>query len=152
MAAKKGNKYAQKYTDTDITLLCEEIMSFAEEDGTVNFISFARRKKKTASWINMMAEDYSDFAEAYSSAQEIMADKLVKASIYGHPTNEKFNGTHAMSWKNVYSNTQKKYDEWKASLTREQKDDSQLSFSDLLKYIKSGELLKAITEAEKEKK
>ena len=119
MGAPLNNKYPQKYTPQMIEDLCNELIDFAEEDGTVHFIEFARRKKKTQSWLNRMEEDYPEFKDAYTTAKELLAGKLVRTSIYGHPTNPNFNGTHAMSWKNVYSKVQQNYDKWKAEIAKE---------------------------------
>jgi len=120
MAAAKGNKYSQKWTPELIEELCKEIIEFALEDRTVHFVEFAYRKKKTHGWLNRMEEDYPEFKEAYATAKEMLAAKLVAASIYGHPTNDKFNGTHAMSWKNVYSKVQQDYDKKKEDMKKKE--------------------------------
>jgi predicted adenine nucleotide alpha hydrolase (AANH) superfamily ATPase len=112
----QNNKFPQKYTPEMIQDLCEEILAFAEEDETVHFVTFARRKKKTSSWINELAKDYPEFDQAYTDAKELMATKLIKSSIYGHSTNDKFNGVQAMSWMRVYSKTYQDYEEWKEKI------------------------------------
>ena len=121
MAAAKGNKYSQKYTEKDIDNLCKTVIEFAQQDGTVHFVEWTLKQGvKAYSWINKMAENYPKFAEAYKMAKELMANKLVKSSIYGHPTNNKFNPTYAMEWKSVYSQEWKDYLKWKADIQKEQ--------------------------------
>lgn len=125
MAAAPNNKYSQKWTPELIEELCNELLDFALEDRTVHFVEFARRKKKMQCWINAMAEDYPEFAEAYRTAKELLASKLVKSSIYGDPNNPNFNGTHAMTWKSVYSKTFQDYEKWKAEISRDQPKEAQ---------------------------
>jgi len=125
MAAEPDNKYSQKYTPELINELCNELLEFAVEDKTVNFVEFARRKKKTQSWLNRMAEDYSDFEDAYTSAKELLATKLVKTSLYGDDKYPNFNGTHAMNWMRVYSKTYQDYEKWKAEINKVSQPQSQ---------------------------
>lgn len=116
--AHKGNKYSQKYTPQMIQDLCKSILEFAEEDGTVHFVEWSRRQQKSYSWLNRMCEDYPEFADAYKSSKELLAAKLVKTSIYGHPTNKNFNSVHAMEWKSVYSQEWKDYLKYKADIAK----------------------------------
>lgn len=119
-AAAKGNEYARKYTPEMIKKLCSDLLAFAERDQSVHFVEFARENGKTQTWLNRMAEDYPEFEEAYKDAKEILAAKLVRTSIYGHPTNPNFNGSHAMSWMGVYSTTWKNYKKYLAEISKEQ--------------------------------
>ena len=139
MAAAKGNKYSQKYTPQMIKDLCESIISFAQQDRTVHFVEWTLKQGVTSyCWLNRMAERYPDFGDAYKMAKELMAEKLVKTSIYGHPTNNKFNATYAMEWKSVYSQEWKDYLEWKAMISKEQpiKEENKGAFNDWLKQQK----------------
>jgi len=139
MVAEKGNTYAQKYTPQMIKDLCESIISFAQQDGTVHFVEWTLNQGvKSYAWINRMAERYPDFGESYKMAKELMANKLVKTSIYGHPTNNKFNATYAMEWKSVYSQEWKDYLEWKAMISKEQPktEENKCIFNQVIKEIK----------------
>lgn len=136
MAAALGNKYSQKYTPEMIKELCDELMIFAEEDKTVHFVSFARRKGKTFSWLHRMSEDYPEFEDAYKAAKELMAEKLVRSSIYGDSKNPNFNGTHAMSWKNIYSQEWKDYEKWKAEISKN--IEQNVSTTEIVKELKNG--------------
>jgi len=149
MAAAKNNKYAQKWTPKLIKELCNELLDFAIEDKTVHFIEFARRKKKTQTWLNRMEEDYPEFRDAYLTAQELLSAKLVRASIYGDAKNPYFNGTHAMSWMGVYSNAWKKHLKYKAELLKASETSSQLTADDLIKAIKANNLLSLLKQDDK---
>jgi len=116
MAAAKGNKYSQKYTPQMIKDLCESVQAYAEEDRTAHFAKWTRKQGYTHAWINRMAEDYPEFDEAYKSAKELMANKLVTLSIFGDPKNPNFNGTHAMAYLPVYDSSLRAYFEWKESI------------------------------------
>lgn len=146
MAAAKNNKYAQKWTPKLIEKLCSELLDFAVEDKTVHFVEFARRKKKTQTWLNAMEEDYPEFSEAYITAQELMAAKLVKASIYGDAKNPNFNGTHAMSWMGVYSNVWKKHMKFKAELARQKEEQIKSTADQIVKAIKEDRLLELLSQ------
>lgn len=156
MAAKKGNNYTLKRkvnpqrTEADIDKLCEELLDFAENNRSIHFAKFCRKKGFSKQWLLETCSRHPKLAAAYDEAKELMAAKVIDLSFY-----DKESGVNAnFGEKNLfrYDKEWKEHLKWKASLSREQKDDSQLSFSDLLKFAKSGELLKAITEAEKEKK
>ena len=125
MPAAKGNKYSQKYTPQIIDNICEELIAFAQKDKTVHFVEFAVQLNKTQTWLNRMAEDYPKFKETYAMAQELMAAKLVRASVYGDENHPNFNGTHAMRWMPVYSKTYRDYEKWKAEIAKEQPQQAQ---------------------------
>ena len=144
MAAAKGNKYSQIYTPELIEQLCNELLDFAVEDKTVHFVEFARRKKKTQTWLNRMAEDYPQFAQAYEDAQELLATKLVRSSIYGDPINEKFNGVHAMNWMRVYSKTYRNYEKHKAELARKKEEQTKSTADQIIQAIKEDRLLELL--------
>jgi len=146
MAAAKDNKYAQKWTPELIEQVCNELLDFAVEDKTVHFIEFARRKKKTQSWLNAMEEDYPEFRDAYITAQELLAAKLVKSSVYGDEKNPNFNGTHAMSWMGVYSNAWKKHLKFKAELARQNESEIKATADQVVKAIKDDRLLELLSQ------
>ena len=148
MAAAKGNKYSQKYTPKMITDLCESLINFSMEDRTVHFVEFARRNKKTQSWINRMEEDYPEFKDAYETAKELLSSKLVKSSIFGDPKCPSFNGTHAMSWMRVYSKTHQKYEELRANLAKIS-DQTNVTADQLVRAIAEGKLLDLFIQGDK---
>lgn len=156
IAAAKGNDYNllrkvnPQHTPESIAALCKSLIEFALEDGTVHFIEWTVcRQKKTSSWINRLADDYPEFADAYATARELMASKLVRSSIYGHPTNDKFNGNHAMEWKSVYSNEWKSLLKWKAEISKTPENEKAFSLSDITRMIQTGELTKLLTQPPK---
>lgn len=142
MAAPKGHRYQAKYDEKEIKKLCDSILIFAEKERSAHFATWARKQKKTPSWINGLAKNYPVFKQAYEDAKELMASKLLNSSIY--QDDEKFNATHAMTYLPVYDKNFREYLEWKAKLTQQSSESIKTTFAEMKNAIKDGSFIEML--------
>ena len=136
MAAHKNNdytlnrKYHPQYTKEQVKHLCEELLEFAEQDKSIFFVTFCRRKGFYKSWLLKMCDHHPELKEAYEEAKELMAKKVGDLCFY-----DKESGVNANFGKDNLFRYDKEWVEhmkWKAEISKEQsqKEENKCSFNE----------------------
>ena len=119
MAASKGNDYTLKrkvnpqYTPEELLALAADLLDYAETSRSIHLAPWCRKQKKSMSWLNKIAEDHPEMAEAHVQAKELLAAKVVNSSFYGDG-----NATVGLAYLPVYDKDFKDCMAWKASLAQ----------------------------------
>jgi hypothetical protein len=122
MAAAKGNKYTEKrkvnpqYTEAQIAKLCEELLDYAENDKSIFFASFCRRKGHGRPWLAKLCDHHPKLKEAYAEAKALMAEKVGNLSFY----DKTVNAYVGMKYLGVYDSEYRDYQKWLAEISKEQ--------------------------------
>jgi len=144
MAAAKGNDYTlqrkvnPQYTQEQIEKLCEELLDYAENNKSIFFVGFCRKKGFYKSWLLRLCDHHPKLKEAYEEAKELMAEKVGNLCFH-----DKESGVNANFGKdNLF-----RYDaewvahmKWKAEIAREQppKDESKAAINVYVDGQKNG--------------
>jgi hypothetical protein len=123
MVAAKGNNYAlnrkwrPQYTEKQIEDICEELLDFAENDKSIFFVKFCRRKGFTKQWLLKMCDHHPLLALTYEFAKELMSAKIGDLCF-----NDKESGVNANFGKDNLFRYDKEWIahmKWKADITKE---------------------------------
>lgn len=133
------HKYTVKYDEKAIKKLSDSILSFAENDRSAHFATWARKQKKNPSWINWLVSAYPEFKQAYADAKALMSAKLLNSSIY--QDDPKFNAVHAMSYLPVYDKDLRAFLEFKSNLSKNSDEAMQATADQFVKAIRESTLL-----------
>jgi len=146
VAAPKGNKYAQIYTDEDLEKLGEEIIKFAEGKENVHWADFCRKKMKPISWLINLAVSREIFAPYYELANDIMAAKYSKAML-----KNEWNVSFGEKYLPLYDARYKALKEWQAKLSQTSNTQG-ISSQDIIKAIADGSILTLMSQKANENK
>lgn len=139
MAAAKGNKYSQIYTDKDIVDMGEDLIKWAASDNKqIHLVNWSIKHKKSTKWIYFLADEYPVFKEYLNTARDLLAAKLLTPSFY----NGDVNAMVGMKYLPVYDHALK-------ALLLEQSDknkqnESRITPDELLKAIESGQIMELL--------
>ena len=137
MGAEKGNTYAQKYTEKDLEEIGELLLEFASDPEEVHWADFCRKYKKPISWLATMAERRPTFKKYYQLANELMAQKYVKACL-----KNTWNPVFGEKYLPIYDAQYKALLREKAEMSKEQpiKEENKGAFNDWLRQQKESKV------------
>lgn len=136
MAAAKGNNYTLKrkvnpqHTEKQIETLCEELLDYAENNKSIFFVGFCRKKGFYKSWLLRLCDHHPKLKSAYDEAKELMAEKVGNLCFY-----DKESGVNASFGKDNLFRYDKEWVahmKWKAEISKEQprQEENKCAFND----------------------
>jgi len=144
MAAAKGNNYCLKrkvnpqHTPEQIAIICEELLDYAENDKSIFFVGFCRKKGFYKSWLLRLCDHHPELKAAYDEAKELMSQKIGNLCFY-----DKESGVNANFGKDNLFRYDKEWVahmKWKADIQKEQPREPQTQgiFNQIIDEIKKG--------------
>ena len=152
MVAAKNNDYtlnrkvSPQYTKKQIEELAEDLLKWAESAKDIHMSGWARKHKKTPSWLHELARNHPEMKVAKDEAMILLGRKVLNSSFYGQG-----NATVGMAYLPIYDKDFKAMLEWKANLTKQTSETIKTTFSEMKTAIQDGSLLEMLKQVEESK-
>lgn len=127
MAAEPGNKYAEVWTDEELSKLIEDLLDYAENAKSIHLAPWCRKHGFSQSWLHLTKKRHPILNEAVEKARELLSAKIVNSSFYGEG-----NAVVGMAYLPVYDDEFRELLKWKAEIQKElpQKEQNKCSFNE----------------------
>ena len=116
MGAHKNNKYAQKYSEDDMKIICDSLVDYAANAKSIHLAPWCYKQGHSKSWLSETARHYPQLAEALVTAKELLAAKIVNLSFY----DKSVNAYAGIQYLPIYDSDYKDLLKWKAEISKEQ--------------------------------
>jgi len=103
MAAHKDNDYTLKrkkypqYTEQQLKEIADDLLDYAENAKSIHLAPWCRKRRRSTSWLNKLAEKHQIIADAHKQAKVLLGAKVLNSSFYGEG-----NATVGMSYLPLY--------------------------------------------------